>query len=162
MVSLGSGFSLQLLSLSLSAVQGRRRGPWLTREIVNYRDHPPQDHSYVTQVLPLEHDIRAVQTYLQGLHGASLLSTLRPTLDLGSTRCEGPREPLEQECITDDGSVRRRRRARSGHCWPRQVSDRAGVEAACGQDGGPHRGCSASRYVFSVVSRQGALLRRAG
>ncbi|KAI9634646.1 uncharacterized protein MKK02DRAFT_37526 [Dioszegia hungarica] len=35
--------------------------------VVNYRDHPPQDHSYVYKTHPFSSDIPAVQQYLKGL-----------------------------------------------------------------------------------------------
>ncbi|KAL7420446.1 hypothetical protein Q5752_004396 [Cryptotrichosporon argae] len=38
--------------------------------VVNYRDHKPQDNTYVYQFSPFTSDIAAVQEYLKGLHAA--------------------------------------------------------------------------------------------
>jgi hypothetical protein len=40
-----------------------------SHQIVNYRDHPPQDNTYVTKFHPFTSDIPEVQNYLKGLHG---------------------------------------------------------------------------------------------
>lgn len=38
-------------------------------QVVNYRDHPPQDNTYVTKCNPFSSDIPQVQEYLKGLMG---------------------------------------------------------------------------------------------
>lgn len=38
-------------------------------QVVNYRDHPPQDSTYVCKFHPFTSDIPDVQNYLKGLTG---------------------------------------------------------------------------------------------
>lgn len=38
-------------------------------QVVNYRDHPPQDNTYVTKCNPFSSDIPQIQEYLKGLMG---------------------------------------------------------------------------------------------
>lgn len=38
-------------------------------QVVNYRDHPPQDSTYVYKFHPFTSDIPDVQNYLKGLTG---------------------------------------------------------------------------------------------
>ncbi len=40
-------------------------------QIVAYRDHPPQDRSYITRIYPFASDISSVQGHLAGLQGGS-------------------------------------------------------------------------------------------
>lgn len=42
--------------------------------MVNYRDHKPQDNTYVYKFNPFTSDIADVQKYLKGLTGALFLS----------------------------------------------------------------------------------------
>lgn len=41
----------------------------LTIQIVNYRDHKPQDNTYVYKFHPFSSDINELQEYLKGLTG---------------------------------------------------------------------------------------------
>jgi len=37
--------------------------------VVNYRDHPPQDHTYVYKTHPFSSDIEQIRNYIKELHG---------------------------------------------------------------------------------------------
>jgi hypothetical protein len=56
----------------LSRIGLRVKGTADTLQVVNYRDHRPQDNTYVYQFHPFTADISEVQTYLKGLTGGSL------------------------------------------------------------------------------------------
>lgn len=43
-------------------------------KVVNYRDHKPQDNTYVYKFNPFTSDIASVQNYLKGLTGKSVRS----------------------------------------------------------------------------------------
>ncbi len=42
--------------------------------MVNYRDYPPQDNTYVYKFYPFSSDIQSVQQYLRGLTGEPIHS----------------------------------------------------------------------------------------
>jgi hypothetical protein len=49
--------------------------------VVNYRDHPPQDNTYVTKTNPFSSDIPKVQEYLRGLMGELTCNVRRTQAD---------------------------------------------------------------------------------
>lgn len=42
----------------------------LVNQVISYRDHPPQDHSYVTKTLPFTSSISDVQEHLSTLYAS--------------------------------------------------------------------------------------------
>jgi hypothetical protein len=91
-------------------------------QIVNYRDHKPQDNTYVYKFNPFTSDIAAVQNYLKGL--------------TGTCPCARPR------CANASG--RWGRWPRGGHCGNGGMPHRARVAARSSALGRPYCGRASS------------------